>query len=198
VQSYNALKYITALPVMFLSSILSIRDQGTGSERVWFGEDQLFRLWLLCAILNSLYSFWWDVTNDWGLSIFRTPNYPAASSVTQAGSSSMHSNTLGKQYLRGLRQILLLSHSPLPYYIAIFTNFILRLTWSIKLSPHLHQAAEREYGVFVLEILEILRRWIWVYFRIEWEIVKSMDTGDQSQQEDAPPASPLEIQRLPL
>jgi EXS family len=155
---------------------------------------------LLSAFANSLYSFWWDVSNDWGLTLLKhrsqlrdrsfSPFHPSSQSLQNSGIPVQLATRKAK--LRGLRKTLLLFHSPLPYYGAIFINFLLRLTWSIKLSPHLHRAAEREIGVFILEILEILRRWIWVYFRVEWEIIKSMNTGIR-RQDDRSHDSPLEM-----
>jgi hypothetical protein len=71
-----------------------------------------------------------------------------------------------------LRADLVLFSSPFPYTIATILNLVLRLTWSLKLSPHLHDVADLEYGVFLLEALEVFRRWIWVYFRVEWEYIK--------------------------
>jgi hypothetical protein len=50
---------------------------------------------------------------------------------------------------------------------------LLRFTWSLKLSSHLHVVHELEQGTFFLEALEVLRRWIWVFVRIEWEGVRS-------------------------
>jgi hypothetical protein len=44
-----------------------------------------------------------------------------------------------------------------------------RLTWSIKLSPHLHHVNELEGGIFFMETLEVIRRWIWIFFRFEAE-----------------------------
>jgi hypothetical protein len=43
------------------------------------------------------------------------------------------------------------------------------MTWSIKLSPHLHHVNELEGGIFIMETLEIVRRWIWIAFRFEAE-----------------------------
>jgi hypothetical protein len=43
------------------------------------------------------------------------------------------------------------------------------MTWSIKLSPHLHHINEMEGGIFFMETLEIVRRWIWIAFRFEAE-----------------------------
>lgn len=70
-----------------------------------------------------------------------------------------------------LRPILLLP-DPYLYYLGILLDLVLRLTWSLKLSSHLHSAQEVEAGVFVVELMEVVRRWMWVYFRIEWEAVR--------------------------
>jgi hypothetical protein len=80
-------------------------------------------------------------------------------------------------YPYGLRPRLLY---PLPIYpIALFINLILRLTWSIKLSSHLHARAQGEGSLFIfwVEVAEIVRRWVWVFIRVEWEIVKRAQEG---------------------
>ena len=58
------------------------------------------------------------------------------------------------------------------YYLAIGLDLLLRFTWSLKLSPHLHSIHEIEQGVFLIETLEVIRRWVWVFLRLEWESVK--------------------------
>lgn len=70
-----------------------------------------------------------------------------------------------------LRPILLLP-DPLVYYLAIAMDLILRFTWSLKLSSHLHTIHEQEGGVFLMEFLEVVRRWMWVYIRVEWEAIR--------------------------
>ncbi|KAK4342506.1 hypothetical protein RND71_038322 [Anisodus tanguticus] len=58
---FNALKYSTAVPVIFLSAL----------KYHVFPDNwiNLYRpLWLLSAVVNSLYSFYWDLTRDWDLS----------------------------------------------------------------------------------------------------------------------------------
>ena len=77
----------------------------------------------------------------------------------------------------GLRTRLLY---PLPVYpLALFINLVLRLTWSIKLSSHLHATAlgEGSLLIFWVEVAELVRRWIWVFIRVEWEIVKRAQNG---------------------
>ena len=86
-------------------------------DKVWFGESMLFRLWypnalsqldvrILFVVLNSLYSFWWDVAIDWNLSILTDPSSP------------------GRAHW-GLRKSIHF-RSPTPYYIAIALDLLLR------------------------------------------------------------------------
>jgi hypothetical protein len=55
------------------------------------------------------------------------------------------------------------------YYGVIVIDLLLRCTWSFKLSPHLDHFNDLEGGIFVMEALEVLRRWIWIFLRIETE-----------------------------
>ena len=55
------------------------------------------------------------------------------------------------------------------YYGAIVIDLTLRCTWSFKLSPHLDHFNDLEGGIFVMEFLEVLRRWMWIFFRVETE-----------------------------
>lgn len=81
-------------------------------------------------------------------------------------------NSAGGQraYPWGLRPTLLF---PLPAYpLAVFANLVLRLTWSLKLSAHLHAHTSGALVFFWLELAELVRRWVWVFFRVEWECVR--------------------------
>lgn len=118
--------------------------------------------------------------NDWGLLHYR--NYEKGSVPTGIASELQSENQPFRVedeqiQISGARQHHFLIQHPCVYYGAISLNFILRLTWSIKLSTHFHRAAEKEMGVFILELLEIVRRWIWVYFRVEWESLKHADSS---------------------
>lgn len=88
--------------------------------------------------------------------------------------------------LFGLRARLLFP-DPLVYHLFIAIDLILRFTWSLKLSSHLHTISEIESGVFLMEALELLRRWMWVFLRVEWEVVKKME-GQQVQARRSPNA----------
>ncbi|KZT42440.1 EXS-domain-containing protein [Sistotremastrum suecicum HHB10207 ss-3] len=215
-QLWNAAKYATAFPVIFLSaaqriaSVEPVLQPGEEvDELVWFPEHPLFRLWLLCVVINSLFSFWWDITNDWGLTTLHRSSWiaviehPAPShnshsrTPSRNGSSQpershniVHeprssTSTFPTSHPWGLRTPLVLFQDPVVYYLAILLNLLLRFIWSLKLSSHLHNVAELESGIFLMEALELFRRWIWVFFRVEWEYIKQ-ESGPQK-------ASPLHL-----
>ncbi|KAF2422589.1 EXS family protein [Tothia fuscella] len=147
----NALKYATAFPVIILSAI----QRGYEDGKYGLSEAGLFRLWygLLFVLLNSFYSFYWDVAKDWDLSLF----------------SSDRENPQHPWGLRRLRHF----HAKEIYYVVIGLDFVLRCTWSVKLSPHLDHFNDVEGGIFLMEVLEVFRRWVWIFFRVETEWVRS-------------------------
>ncbi|KAF8608987.1 EXS-domain-containing protein [Ceratobasidium sp. AG-I] len=209
----NAIKYATAFPVIFLSvaqrsSLTGPLDAKPEAKTIsGYFDNKLFKLWLLAVIVNSVYSFWWDVTNDWGLTLFKPSLWPSQHSsvaprspflrprprsarssppliVLSRTGSPTPSSAVGSSYsdaggiMRaphafpfGLRDNLLFRDS-LVYYLVIFLNLFLRFTWSLKLSTHLDTVEELESSIFLIEALEVTRRWVWVFFRVEWEAIK--------------------------
>ncbi|KAJ3678659.1 hypothetical protein LUZ60_002462 [Juncus effusus] len=134
---FNALKYMSVIPVICFSALKYhiINDSWT----------KLYRpLWIISSLINSLYSFYWDLTRDWDLSIlsrifnFKNPSF---------WSDILH----GKSWV---------------YYWVIISNLILRCTWTYKLSSHLRH---NYMTVFIITALEIVRRFQWIFFRVENE-----------------------------
>ncbi|CUA66678.1 Protein ERD1 [Kluyveromyces lactis NRRL Y-1140] [Rhizoctonia solani] len=80
----NAIKYASAFPVIFLSvaqrtsptAPLDAKPEGEIRSSGYF-DNKIFKLWLLAVVVNSVYSFWWDVTNDWGLTLLKPSTWPA-------------------------------------------------------------------------------------------------------------------------
>ncbi|KAL3417960.1 EXS family protein [Phlyctema vagabunda] len=151
----NALKYSTAFPVIIFSALQ--RNLSLNHEDVGMTETTLYRCWLVAVFVNSFYSFYWDVAKDWDLSLF-----------SPSRSSHMHPY--------GLRARMYLPSTEL-YYGAMITDLLLRCTWSLKLSPHLDHFADFESGIFLMELLEVGRRWMWIFFRVETEWVRTVGTG---------------------
>lgn len=74
------------------------------------------------------------------------------------------------RYPYGLRAVLLFPLAVYPFAIA--ADLVLRLTWSAKLSSHLHAFLDGDRAIFAIEAAEMLRRWMWVFLRVEWEVVR--------------------------
>lgn len=60
----------------------------------------------------------------------------------------------------------------------IGVDLLLRYAWAFKLSPHLDHFYDIEGGIFLLELLEIFRRFLWVFFRVETEWVRARHSSD--------------------
>ncbi|EUC41177.1 hypothetical protein COCMIDRAFT_106872 [Bipolaris oryzae ATCC 44560] len=147
----NAAKYSTAFPVIILSALQRSPDPSS------FGvsEATLYRMWLFAVIVNSGYSYYWDVAKDWDLTLF---------------SSARIRNS--PEYPWGLRRHRWF-HAKEFYYAAVVVDALLRCTWSLKLSVHLDHFNDLEGGIFTMEVLEVIRRWIWIFFRVETEWVRN-------------------------
>ncbi|KAJ7948183.1 SPX and EXS domain-containing protein 1 [Quillaja saponaria] len=155
----NALKYSTAVPVIFLSALKYhvFPDKWTSFYRP---------LWLLSSVVNSLYSFYWDVTRDWDLSGFTR--------IFKFSKPHFLSHLLyGRKWV---------------YFWVIGSNLILRCTWTYKLSAHLRH---NYLTVFTIAASEIFRRFQWIFFRIENELNKmnsksniQLSEGDMPNEEE--------------
>lgn len=110
------------------------------------------------VFLNSFYSFYWDVAKDWDLTLF---------SAAQERDDPEHP--------WGLRRHRYFADNNI-YYGVIALDLLLRCTWSFKLSPHLDHFNDLEGGIFFMEVLEVFRRWVWIFFRVEAEWLRN-NTG---------------------
>jgi hypothetical protein len=151
----NALKYSTAFPVIIFSALQ--RNLSVDHENIGVTQTTLYRLWLLAVFTNSFYSFYWDVAKDWDLTL-------------------LSSARNGHNHAYGLRPRLFFPGKEI-YYFAIATDLLLRCTWSLKLSPHLDHFADFESGIFLMEFLEVGRRWMWIFFRVETEWVRNVSVA---------------------
>ncbi|KAH9909019.1 EXS family protein [Xylariomycetidae sp. FL2044] len=145
----NALKYSTAFPVIIFSAL----------QRSWGPSATVYRLWVAACVVNSLYSFYWDVAKDWDLTLF---------------SPSRERNAPDHPF--GLRRRMHVG-PPAMYYSVIGIDLLLRCTWSLKLSPHLDHFSDFESTIFIIEFLEVFRRWVWIFFRVETEWIRNTSTG---------------------
>ncbi|PHT94361.1 hypothetical protein T459_02243, partial [Capsicum annuum] len=153
---FNALKYSTAVPVIFLSALKYhvVPDNWVNLYRP---------LWLLSAVVNCLYSFYWDLTRDWDLSCF----------------------TRIFKFTRPHILSHLLYERKWVYFWVIGSNLILRCTWTYKLSAHLRH---NYLTVFAITALEIFRRFQWAFFRVEnaWNNISTKSNSQVFSMADVP------------
>ena len=148
-QLVNLGKYVSSLPVIWISALKHDLAAPGGVEQD--EHDRLLEvLWVYVVVINTVYSALWDIFMDWGLGRPRAP--------------------------QGQRQWLFLRprlwyRAPLLYYGIIVINAGLRACWSLKLSSHLQTQVSGVGFVFIFEVLEVLRRWMWIYLRVEWECI---------------------------
>ncbi|KAF7593371.1 protein-ER retention protein [Aspergillus hancockii] len=145
----NALKYATALPVIYLAA--KLRNYNP-LEMYGYSEMSLSRLLYLCTFVNSAYSFYWDVTKDWDLTL-------------------LTSSRRNSYYPYGLRRHRCFSDRK--YYLAILIDLVLRFSWLSRFMPGLVWLCETEVGIWLLMFLEVARRWMWIFFRVETESVRN-------------------------
>lgn len=146
----NFIKYSTNIPILIISLIIKIKK-----------TDKLTKIWVLASLINSTYSFIWDVNNDWDLKFFQKFIY-------------------GKND-HGVLRLKLHYNFKLFYYIAILLDFQFRYIWVLKFSPKYENANlfwnflsclyTTEFGLYCLQTIEIFRRWIWVFIKVEVDFI---------------------------
>ncbi|XP_056862054.1 uncharacterized protein LOC108844412 [Raphanus sativus] len=120
---WNAGKYLTAVPVIFLSALKYFIDQDT-----WTYSIQ--PAWILSSLANTFFSFFWDVLRDWDLSVFTR--------IFKFTKPNLCSHLLyGRRWV---------------YVWVIGSNLVLRWTWTYKLSAHLRNNYITVFIITLLEI----------------------------------------------
>ena len=127
----NAFKYATGIIVVFAST-----NKRSGGSSVLFWAS---------VLLNSLYSFYWDIRMDWGLF------------------------TSTRTIIRENRR-----YDKVWYYVAVALDFVLRISWSLKLSASYGLLFDGEYSSLLSQVLELFRRTMWTCIRVEYVLSLSL------------------------
>ncbi|XP_053688010.1 xenotropic and polytropic retrovirus receptor 1 [Sabethes cyaneus] len=136
----NAVKYSTSFFVVAFSSL----TQATTDQYEKSTDNPWFYLWIISSILSSCYAYTWDIKMDWGL----------------FDSKASDNKFLRDEVVYG---------STWFYYFAIVEDLILRFGWTLSMSLIEMGYIDREIIVSILSPLEVFRRFIWNYFRLENE-----------------------------
>lgn len=184
----NAVKYSTSLWPICLSAY----QKTVGGQQA----QQLETLLILLLIINSLYSFAWDVLMDWGMMHNPTPIIQQYSSSCTGGggnitgtllfgttsntnannnnsnNNSNNSNTDKKDCWRVcLRNKL--RFGGFWSFIILVVDLFLRFFWVMRF----YEAAifpNNDSYILCTQFLEAFRRAIWNLLRVEWESIKQM------------------------
>lgn len=105
------------------------------------------RLFVLAAVVNSMYTFVWDILMDWGM---------------------LQWNAERGCWRLKLREQMIISPRRSVYGALMVFNFALRFIWAMAVFG---TVPTRGHGMFFFESFEVVRRTVWAVFRIEWEYV---------------------------
>ncbi|GAB1602788.1 xenotropic and polytropic retrovirus receptor 1-like [Argonauta hians] len=152
----NAGKYATTFLVVIFHSIYKMYKEKRAAllEMKLDDDDDIedyeteltvfFYVWIIALLISSCYTFTWDIKMDWGLL----------------------EKTNGEN--KFLREECVYTYSGY-YYFAILEDFILRFIWTLKVTIIDQGMVQKEVASTILMILEVFRRFIWNYFRLENE-----------------------------
>jgi len=137
----NAGKYSTTFFKVVFRALYVIHKSETHEN-----QSVYFFLWMACAFISSCYALAWDIKMDWG---FLDAN---------AGDNKF------------LREEIVYEDKAL-YYFAIVENTIVRFSWVVKVCvEQLYNNSSINIIVGnILTIMEVLRRFVWNFFRLENE-----------------------------
>ncbi|KAJ5120403.1 EXS C-terminal [Penicillium bovifimosum] len=146
----NALKYASAFPVIWISC--KMRNYNPLDFR-GYSEVSMVRLLFIVSFINSAYSFWWDVVKDWDMTLFTQQRHH-------------------RDHPYGLRRHRYFTSDKIYHYV-IIADLALRFSWLWRIIPGLGWVTETESGIWLLMVLEVVRRWMWVFFRTEAEWIRN-------------------------
>ncbi|CAH1271599.1 XPR1 [Branchiostoma lanceolatum] len=136
----NAGKYSTSFFVIAFATLSRVHGEVTGETH----SHTFYYLWICAAIISTCYTFSWDIKMDWGL-------------LDRAAGE----NTL-------LREEIVYPQK-LYYYLSAVQNFFLRFAWVMSISLGELGILHGELVGSLLAPLEVYRRFVWNFFRLENE-----------------------------
>lgn len=168
----NLLKYTAQLVPLLINMLIKRKMLQLADPNAPVATNELNfynRWWYVFSAISSTYSFIWDVKMDWGFGLVDF--------------------LFGNARFQPLRQRdHLVFNSYLAYFFIIATDCVLRYLWVLKLfviketeleltlrnrvSNFLFGYDYLSFGYFALEVMELVRRWLWCFLKLECDLVK--------------------------
>lgn len=175
---FNLCKYFSGLLPLLVNYVIKLTILSQPANLI----DKLHHLnrwWTIFSLINSSYSFFWDIKMDWGFHFFdKLFKRSSKFLVTRPRNKLVYGNEL-------------------IYYIVILIDFLLRFLWILKFfiiseeeskgqltylnifSTFLFGYDAYSFGYFLIELFEILRRWMWCFIKLENDWIKIQPTSNQ-------------------
>lgn len=158
-------------------------------------ENPWFYCWITAALFSSCYAYIWDIKMDWGLfdakageNRFLREEIVYSSTVSWVWTAIVSSNGCNKylskrtarktifqrihyfsSHANSLFLFFVFSLTQWFYYFGIIEDLILRFSWTLSMSLIQAGYIEGDVMITILSPLEVFRRFIWNYFRLENE-----------------------------
>ncbi|GBL50713.1 hypothetical_protein [Candidozyma auris] len=174
---FNFFKYFISLgPIVVNFLIKHKMTHLTENEDVSAQLNTLNFWWYMSSTVSASFSFFWDIKMDWGFNVF-----------------DIILHRKGSRWIILREPNKLVYNNFIAYYGIVVLDFILRFIWILKLfvikETEVRLGLKNKVGNFLfgldflslgfatLELLEIIRRWLWCFLKIESDLVK-LQYGD--------------------
>lgn len=173
---FNLVKYSAGLGPIIVNLLIKVKMAQMSEEVDVSSElNSLNKWWYVCATISSAYLFIWDVRMDWGFGLFE-PLFMTGTDFTPLRAPNM-----------------LVYNNIVAYYSVIVIDFVLRFLWVFKIFVIKETEVELGlgnqvgnflfgydytlFGFVLVEVLELLRRWLWCFLKLESDLVKLQRNG---------------------
>lgn len=142
---FNAAKYFTTFPVVVFATFfaVNVKPFSSLSDIDLSKTGWMIIAWLVSSLIHALYTFYWDITMDWGL-------------LRVCDGYVLRPTLLYRRWI---------------YPVAICIDFVIRFACVAKLTLAIVYHIDSDVIYTMLILSEVLRRVLWNFFRIEYEQV---------------------------
>ena len=152
----NGIKYFSSIVPIMLITLQQL--ESNEAKKI----DPEYKA-ILALVVNTVYTFCWDVFVDWGLGAGLFTGFNFCEVGPGGGAPSTKKVKKGRDGC--LRQGIRFGNNAT--ILAISVNLFLRCSWMLRFS---NLSLTEDQFIFLSQFLEVFRRSLWNLFRIEWQL----------------------------